>query len=116
MNKYAARGIMLDAIAGKSIVVLTVGVHEITHVLGELNEQLGHSTPARAKRGKDVASLKIEGAGSVHIQSWRTSLRGADFDAVYLDTGVDPEIRSIDKLDEIAAVVATATAGEIIRA
>lgn len=116
MNKYAARGIVLDAIEGKRILVLTVGVHEIKHVLGELNAQLGDSVPTRVRRVNGSAGIDITGAGRVKVKSWRQSIRGAVFDVIYLDTGVDSEIRSLEKFEELRFSVATSPSGEIIRA
>lgn len=117
MNKYAARGIMLDAIEGKRILVLTVGVHEITHVLGELEAQFGEvPCHARVQRRGGGSGIDIEGAGRVAVMSWRQSHRSTTFDTVYLDSGVDAEIRSLDKLAELRGALSTSPAGEIIRA
>lgn len=116
MNKFAARGLLQDAVEGRHILVLTIGVHEIVHVLGEFKDQCGASLPARVALSRGHGSIRIEGAGRIHVKSWRQTLRGTRFDTVYLDTGVDSELRSLDRLKELRAVIATSDRGEIIRA
>lgn len=116
MNRFAAHGIAADALKGRSILVLTIGVHEISHVLGELNEQLPDELPARVMRTNSRSEIVI-GAGRIRVESFRRLPRSVAFDVVYLDAGVDAEIfRDPGMLKVLQALIATSEHGEIVRA
>lgn len=113
MNRYVAAGITLDALAGKRIIVLTATMLASRVAL----EDVATLAPvgATVRRANGMEGVTYPGGGSVTIRSYRQGARGHSADVIYLDEGVDAELRDPAAWDSLRASVATSPHGEIIR-
>lgn len=110
MNKYAARGLILDAIEGRRILVLTVTTGEALRVLDELAAQIGN-LDAKVRRINGLPRIDVPGGGRISVRSWRQSLRGNLYDVAFIEPGVDAEARDLDWWAGLAVI-----APELVRA
>ncbi|WP_248240576.1 hypothetical protein [Microbacterium kunmingense] len=114
MNRYAAVGINQDAELGKRIIVLTVTTTESRAAL----EEIAALAPAEAsaRRANGLESIRYPSGGRVTIRSHRQGTRGHSADVLYLDGGVDAQVRDTAAWDSLRATLAASPHAEIIRA
>lgn len=116
MNRFAARGLVEEALRGAEIVVISVGAHDNAETMKLLCSELG-DRPHRAGLAAGRGTLDIADGGRVRVLSWRSQkLRALRAQIVYLDAGVEQELRSFERLREIREIVDAHPAGEIVRA
>lgn len=115
MNRYATHGLVADALAGKTILVLTPLTSMIRPAMDEIiRGTLDDADPDlyRVRRTNGEQRIEFRGGGRIHFQSARGSIRGMSADIVYLDADADREMT--DAWRDLHAV--THPDGEIIRA
>lgn len=122
MNKYAAEGILRDALDGKRIAVVertAAETVEAVRVFAELVERLDLQEYVKVRRANGAERVRVPGAGDVRFATPRSrSLRGCVFDVVFIDNDAHRELEygtaAFDRFrDDIAGVLAT-TAGEVV--
>jgi hypothetical protein len=111
MNKYAARGLLLDALEGKTIVVLAPSRRAARDAFEEfIPFEGGHVALIRASGSEQV---RCTGGGCVSFAHSADALRGRRADVVFIE---DDSHLDLDNALTVRAVVSTSTTGDIIRA
>lgn len=118
MNKYAAIGLIREAIKGHRIVVVTgTRTAEERFAFAEF-EQLLENAPEvqRISRANGASGFRFEGAGLLDIRKQPSDLRGRSYDVIYLDSGIAHEISHDEIRAHLWPALATSDRGEIVRA
>lgn len=115
MNKYAAIGLIHEAMKGRSIAVITGIPAETNAALDEFSALLDDAREVRRiSRTRDGGSIKFESAGRIEIRTETGGLRGITADVVYLDSGI---AHRVDYAEVRADLMPALTPrGEIVRA
>lgn len=118
MNRFAAAGITFDAMAGRRILVVTVNERESTEALNALAQAADAAgCPVRVIRARGAERIDyLLCRGRVTIRSHRQGGHGLSADTVFLDAGVDAELRSPHDFADFAVIVGASPTGEVIRA
>lgn len=111
MNRFAAVGLMLDALAGKQIIILTRTQREVREAL----DIVAGITPdtARVSRLNGAERIDFPSTGKLIFKSSRSTVRGYTADVVFLDDGAEPH--DFGTLQDLR-LVTRSRQGEIIRA
>ena len=113
MNRYAAAGIALDIAQGKHVIVLTSSTHASREALDVIAPLAPEAS--RVSRANGAEQITCPSGGRVKLRSVRQGTRGLGADIIYLDEGVDAELRSTDPWDSIRASLVTSPHAEVIR-
>lgn len=113
MNRYAAAGIAFDAAQGKRVIVLTsssLTAREALRAIAACAPE--QSIVVRTNGGERIV---CPSGGQVKLRPMHHGARGLSADIIYLDEGVDAELRGTDQWDSIRASLAGSPHAEVIR-
>lgn len=118
MNKYAAIGLIREAIKGRRIVVVTgTRTTEERFAFAELEALLENAPEVRRiTRLNGASGFQFDGAGCLDIRRQPSDLRGRSYDVIYLDSEIAHEISYDEIRAHLMPALATSDRGEIVRA
>ena len=119
MNRYAARGLIEEALLErKRVLVLTQD--SIITVLEEIQRTAPDDAITNVDHVNAAERVLFDGGGDIRVMRWSrrdASLRGLCVDIIYLDTGVDERLADpIGYYGNLRALIATSADGQIVRA
>lgn len=118
MNKYAARGLMLEAAAeGRRVLCVVSHAHEVQIAMDELTQSQDLMTafpPFEIRRTNGAEEMRWASGGFLQFRVFkRGSLSSMSADTVFIDHGVD--VRE-DWFHFLQPIIATSPNGQVIRA
>lgn len=117
MNKYAAIGLIREAVKGRCIVVVTGIPVGTSAALDEFAALLRNASEVtRITRANGAQSVRFEGGGRIEVRTQPPDVRGTAADVIYLDTGIASEISYDEIRSHLLPALARSEHGEIIRA
>lgn len=114
MNRYAARGLIEEALLDrKRVLVLTQD--PIISVLDEIQRVAPEGSIVKVLKVNGAERVDFDGGGHIRVMRWSrrdSSLRGLCLDIVYLDSGVDERVADpIGYYGSLRALIATSANG-----
>lgn len=92
MNRYSASGLVADARAGKTVLVITPMTAMIRHAMDEMIKGPLATVDLdtyRVRRSDGEQGIEFRTGGRILMQSARHSIRGLSADIIYLDDGAE---------------------------
>lgn len=119
MNRYAAVGILVDAMDGKQIVVVERSGHEVQAAVRTFREVIElHKTPADVRVANGAERISLPGGGWIRFATPQSQrLRGLSADVVFIDNDahrVLPPYRQAMFWQDVVRPTLVARQGEVI--
>lgn len=99
MNRYAAAGLIHEAMNDKAVIVLSPNASMSVDAMNAVVSALGEVDPDayRVRRTNGEQRVEFAWGGRICFGSVRTSLRGISADIVFIDQGADQTLSATER-------------------